>query len=330
MSNQPVLASEINFEDTLPDPSTEGFESYAHYICEMAQLYGVKPPGRHELDHRDTWVEESIELIPKLVDLLKGLCPEGTQIGDDLHPLWSAFINAFHRQAERLNKRIDVLRPEIEDLRESQDGTEISSHNLELAVDRAQGLSNRVTVFEQYRDYLAREYRLAAGEAWRPYRGTYRSTIETAATIEARDFIRALARKKDEIPDGFRIGFSAPMDETEYDKDEILAVLQELRRRHGDDLILVHPDNKGGDQVAARWCHMENVTDVCCRPEFDKHHRAAPFQRNRDMLDGCEPEFLVVFKAKAWGIQANLLQEAATRNIPVRDAREFLPGSATS
>lgn len=330
MSGQPVIPHEIDFEDTLEDPSTAGFDSYCQYLCEMAQLYGVKPPGIDEFDTRDIWLEETIGLIPRLADLIQAIALEGTQIGDDLVPFWSGIIGVFHRQAERLQRQLDDLRPRIEDYTASYDGTEISGTTLELALDKAQNLSKRIIVWQTMRDYLAKPYNLKTNEPWRPARGSYRSRLESGATIEGREFIRALDKQKNDIPDGFRVVFSAPLNADEYDEQEIVSVLDNLLKRHPD-LVLIHSGNKGGDEIAVRWATRANITDVRCSPEFDKFHKAAPFQRNRDMLDGTDPEFVVYFKAKRMGIQSNLLQEAESRNIQTRNGQDLLnQESATS
>lgn len=323
------LAYNPEFTD-VPEPSSCSWDSYADFICQSAELYGLQPPGKDEFDPREIWVEESLELLPQLVDLITALCPEGTQIGDDRGALLWNVINAFHSQTRRLTKRVDELTATIRDLQRAQDGTEIRSRELELAVDRAHGLDRRVKVFETYRDCLAKFYPEITGEAWRPY-NSYRPSGNsmTGASLEAKDFIKAREAEKLQLPQGVRVGFTGPLSnrpDNPVDADRIVHVLEQVREQHGE-IVLIHCNNSGADATAAKWARLNDVSDVFCEPDWNRHQKAAPFRRNeQDFLDACEPELIVAFPSQS-GIHAHLLQQARQRNIRILGPEDFPPPS---
>ena len=106
--------------------------------------------------------------------------------------LWG-FVNALHAQVQRLDRGVDKIAPEMKDLGQEQDGSEIKSRELELLTDRVQNLGDRRDAFEAMRDLAAEGYRAETGDTWRPRNGSHSSQTGklTSAAIDARDYLRA-------------------------------------------------------------------------------------------------------------------------------------------
>ena len=80
--------------------------------------------------------------------------------------------NALHAQVQRLDRGVDKIAPEMKDLGQEQDGSEIKSRELELVTDRVQNLGDRRDAFEAMRDLAAEGYRTETGDTWRPRNGS--------------------------------------------------------------------------------------------------------------------------------------------------------------
>ena len=73
-------------------------------------------------------------------------------------------MNTLHAQVLRLDRGIDKIAPEMKDLGQEQDGSEIKSRELELRTDRVQNLGDRRDAFEAMRDLAAEGYRTDTGD----------------------------------------------------------------------------------------------------------------------------------------------------------------------
>ena len=96
--------------------------------CEQAALFGATP-GRDEFDNREIWNEdEALAGIEEAIHILAGVvAPDGTQLADERESLLWGFVNALHAQVQRLDRGIDKIAPEMKDLVQEQDGSEIKS-----------------------------------------------------------------------------------------------------------------------------------------------------------------------------------------------------------
>ena len=101
--------------------------------CEQAALFGATP-GRDEFDNREIWnEEEALAGIEEAIHILAGaVAPDGTQLADERESLLWGFVNTLHAQVQRLDRGIDKIAPEMKDLGQEQDGSEIKSRELEL------------------------------------------------------------------------------------------------------------------------------------------------------------------------------------------------------
>ncbi len=168
--------------------------------CEQAALFGATP-GPDEFDNREIWNEdEALAGIEEAIHILAGaVAPDGTQLADERESLLWGFVNTLHAQVQRLDRGIDKIAPEMKDLGQEQDGSEIKSRELELLTDRVQNLGDRRDAFEAMRDLAAEGYRTETGDTWRPRNGSHSSQTGklTSAAIDARDYLRAREGPRD-------------------------------------------------------------------------------------------------------------------------------------
>ena len=113
--------------------------------CEQAALFGATP-GPDEFDNREIWNEdEALAGIEEAIHILAGaVAPDGTQLADERESLLWGFVNALNAQVQRLDRGIDKIAPEMKDLGQEQDGSEIKSRELERLTDRVQTEGGRL------------------------------------------------------------------------------------------------------------------------------------------------------------------------------------------
>ncbi len=301
------------------DTIETGGQSATAAICESAQLFGATPE-RGEFDSREVWDrDDALDAVSEAFRILaQGVAPDGFQLADERESLLWGFVNMLDGQVRRLDRAADRLMPELRDLQRAQDGTEIKSRELELTTDRAQNLTHRRDAFEVMRDAAAEAYRADTGDTWRPRRGSHASQTGrlTSAAIDARDFQRA--RKDREttahLPQGTLVAIAGGKDV--QDPAAVIAKLDQTRAKYAD-IVLVHGGGPGVEKIAARWAERNGVDQVVCKPDWDRHGRAAPFRRNEELLN-LLPKGLIAFPGS--GITENLVDRARQLGIPVMAA----------
>jgi len=206
--------------------------------------------------------------------------------------------------------------PDLRDLQKAQDGTEIKSRELELVTDRAQNFTARRDAFEQMRDAAAEAYRAETGDMWRPRRGSHASQTGklTSAAIDARDYQRARKDRKTiaHLPQGTLVAIAGGKDIA--DPAAVIARLDKARAKYAD-MVLVHGGGPGVEKIAARWAETNGVHQIVCKPDWDRHGRAAPFRRNDELLN-LLPKGVIAFPGS--GITENLVDKARQLGIPVQ------------
>ena len=285
--------------------------------CEAAALYGATP-GRDEFDSRDVWDrDDALDAVSEAFRIMaQGIAPDGFQLADERESLLWGFVNMLDAQTQRLDRAADKLLPDLRDLQRAQDGTEIKSRELELTTARAQNLTDRRDAFEIMRDTAADAYRAETGSVWRPRRGSHTSQTGklTSAAIDARDFMRA--RKDREtmahLPQGTLVAIAGGKDVA--DPAAVIARLDKAREKYAD-MVLVHGGGPGVEKIAARWAEKNGVQQIVCKPDWDKHGRAAPFRRNEELLN-LLPKGVIAFPGS--GITENLVDKARQLGIPVQ------------
>ena len=285
-------------------------------VCEHAALFGATPE-RDEFDSREVWdADDATDAVSEAFRIMaQGVAPDGFQIADERESLLWGFVNCLDAQIRRLDRSVDRLTPELRDLQRAQDGTEIKSRELELTTDRAQNLTHRRDAFETMRDAVAEQYRSETGDTWRPRRGSHASQTGklTGAAIDARDFQRA--RKDREttahLPQGTLVAIAGGKDVA--DPAAVIAKLDQTRAKYAD-IVLVHGGGPGVEKIAASWAERNGVDQVVCKPDWDRHGRAAPFRRNEELLN-LLPKGVIAFPGS--GITENLVDKARQLGIPV-------------
>ncbi len=288
-------------------------------ICDNAALFGAAPE-RDEFDSREVWDADdaTAAVLESFRILSQGVGPDGFQLADERESLLWGFVNMLDGQVRRLDRAADRLMPELRDLQRAQDGTEIKSRELELTTDRAQNLTHRRDAFETMRDTAAEAYRADTGDTWRPRRGSHASQTGklTSAAIDARDFQRA---RKDRatmahLPQGTLVAIAGGKHVD--DPAAVIAKLDQTRAKYAD-IVLVHGGGPGVEKIAARWAEQNGVDQVVCKPDWDRHGRAAPFRRNEELLN-LLPKGVIAFPGS--GITENLVDRARQLGIPVMRA----------
>ena len=285
--------------------------------CETLALHGATP-GRDEFDSRDVWDrDDAMAAVSEAFRILaRGVAPDGFQLADERESLLWGFVNMLDAQTQRLDRAADRLLPDLRDLQRAQDGTEIRARELELTTARAQNLTDRRDAFEIMRDKAAEAYRTGTGSLWRPRRGSHVSQTGrlTSAAIDARDFMRA---KKDRatmahLPEGTLVAIAGGKDV--QDPAAVIARLDKAREKYAD-MVLVHGGGPGVEKIAARWAERNGIQQIVCKPDWNRHGRAAPFRRNDELLN-LLPKGVIAFPGS--GITDNLVDKARQLGIPVQ------------
>jgi hypothetical protein len=136
----------------------------------------------------------------------------------------------------------------------------------------------------------------------------------TAAMIDSHDFLAARRRADAEVlaPPGPRIAFTGGAECNDHER--IWAVLDKVRAKHPDMVLLHGGSPKGAERIAACWAESRKVPQVVFKPDWTRHKNAAPFKRNDRMLEAL-PIGVVVFPGT--GISANLADKAKKLGIPL-------------
>ena len=291
-------------------------QSVTATVCESAALYGAAPE-KGEFDSRDVWdADDALAAVAESFRILaEGAAPDGFQLADERESLLWGFVNMLDGQVRRLDREADRLMPELRDLQQAQDGTEIKSLELELTTDRVRNLTGRRDAFETMRDTAAEAYRADTGNVWRPRRGSHTSQTGklTSAAIDARDYQRARKDRKTmaHLPQGTLVAIAGGKDV--HDPAAVIARLDRTRAKYAD-MILVHGGGPGVERIAAQWAERNGVDQIVCKPDWDRHGRAAPFRRNEELLN-LLPKGVIAFPGS--GITENLVDRARQLGIPV-------------
>ena len=302
--------------DTIDHFESAG-QSATATVCENAALFGATPE-RDEFDTRDIWdADEAVTATREAFGLMADVIAcDGFQLADERESLLWGFVNMLDAQTQRLDRAADKMMPELRDLQREQDGTEIKARELELLTDRARNLTDRRDAFETMRDAAAESYRTVTGNTWRPRRGSHTSQTGTltSAAIDARDYMRA---KKDRgtqahLPQGTLVAIAGGKDIA--DPAAVIERLDKAREKYAD-MVLVHGGGPGVEKIAASWAERNGVHQVVCKPDWDRHGRAAPFRRNDELLN-LLPKGVIAFPGS--GITENLVDKARTLGIPVQ------------
>ncbi len=279
------------------------------------QLFGYRP-GLGEVDDRPAPEPEELEgAIAEIFDGLHSTLADSRLEPDLADLLWS-LVNVFHRAIDRVQRALEINEDAQKSSQKLQDGSEIRSVELESLLLQGALLLDRRDSMEFMRDAAAQRYEQLTGSAWRPQSGSVvNRRALTAAMIESRDFVAARRRAETDVmfPAGARIAFTGGPNFNDH--RQIWDVLDKVRAKHSEMVLLHGGTPTGAERIAARWAETRNVPQVVFRPNWAQHAKAAPFKRN-DQLLAALPIGVIGFPGS--GISANLLDKARKQGIPVR------------
>ena len=266
-------------------------------------------------------------LMTELLDLTGDTALEDVQT-----ILAESLIGAFHSAALRIEREADRGRDRMRWLERDFDGSEMADTELQEVTRAARAFDVAQAAAELIRDAAAEIHTSMTGEVWTAWRGSRRGTFMTAAQLEAKQAIRAIARRKagEAEPTGPVVAFrAAPMAKSAEDAQRIFDALN-WARSQWPDLVLATTGAKGAEKLAIRWAQQKHVTLVLARADFDRYGKSAPFRANDELL-ALEPVCCLTLaqsldggrceRIPPFGPALNLAQAAearGVRHVPVR------------
>lgn len=251
----------------------------------------------------------------------------GTALEADAEDIGWAFVNLFHRSAQRKSNALDRASDEVRALLASADGSEVHTSDLEDQVERAQCAEASMLAMEEMREIAATFYLNEFGSSWKPVSSSRfnHGAMLTSALVDGREFLRARAasKRRAAMPEGTPVVFAGGRPKFATDGDakafasNVWATLDKVRDRVPD-MVLVHGgDTKGCDRLAASWAERRDIAQVTFSLDRRMGARAG-FQRNERMLS-LDPRYVVAFPGN--GVLERLVIEAKARRITVVDRR---------
>ncbi len=284
-----------------------------HVLTEL-QLYGHRPfqddPDPRPLPEAQTITGAVVDIFDALVSTLTD-----TRLEPDLEELLWSTVNLFHRATGRIERELDANEQEQRRSQKEQNGSEVRSVELERLVAEGLTLIERRNSLELFRDQAADRFEVHTGSAWRPRTGSMvNHRALTAAMIDSRDFLAARRRADTELlmPAGPKIAFTGGADFNDHGL--IWGMLDKVRAKHPDMVLLHGGSRTGAERIAARWADDRKVAHIPFKPDWTRHAKAAPFKRNDQILEVL-PIGVIVFPGS--GIQENLADKARKLGIPV-------------
>ena len=260
-------------------------------------------------------------VMTELLDLVGDTALEDVQT-----ILAESLIGAFHSAAGRIERDAERARDRMRILERDFDGSEMADTELQDATRATRAMDVAQAACELVRDAAAGVYATATGEVWSPWRGSRRGTRLTAAQLEAKQALRAIARRQagEADPGGPVVAFrAAPFADSGVDAGRIFDALN-WARAQWPNMALATTGAKGAERLAIRWAQQKGVTLVLARADFDRHGKAAPFRAN-DELMALEPQCCLTLAqsldegratgSHPFGPALNLAQQAMSRGV---------------
>lgn len=302
----------------IPADEPDHAESSMVQLIQEMQLYGYRP-FEDEPDQRP--LPESRLVDGAVADMFDGIVSAliDTRMEPDLEDVLWGIVNVFQRAVERVDRELDDNEVAQKRMQREQDGSEVKSVELERTLAEGMTMIERRDTFEYFRDASADQYRTHIKKPWLPRSGSKVNRKRlTSTVVNSRDFIKARRWADAQVlmPPGTRIAVSSgpKFDDVRF----IFAVLDKIRAKVPDMVLLHGATDSGGEKIAVRWADLRNVPSVPYEPDWGLG-RAAPFRRNDDILEDM-PKGVVVFPGT--GIQGNMHDKAKSMGIRVWDFRD--------
>lgn len=284
---------------------------------EQMQIGAAPTPG--EMPDEDAIAHAITAAWSEISDVLADTALE--QAASDIG--WG-FVNAFHRAAEREEKRLDTATDKIRLLIAEQDGSEVAASNLEEAIDTARAAELKLGSLQAMRETAARLYLIDTGHSWQAW-GTSRTRLNmTAAMVDGQAYLKARTeqRRAARLPTGTPVVFAggrmkiSDSDATAF-IDRMFRTLDKVRDRVGDMLLIHGGDSDGLDRFASRWAEHRGVPQVTFRLNLKLGNRAG-FRRNEQFI-ALKPRYLIAYPGS--GVLERLVVDAKRAGITVVDRR---------
>lgn len=287
-------------------------------VIDNLALYGHTPNGD---DHEQRPIPADDDLTRIVTGLFEALAHplSNTALEPELPDLLWSLTDLLHRKADRLHRFLDDNELKQRDAQAEQDGSEIRSVQLERLIEKGQLLVDKRSAFEFMREAASTLYHEHTGSTWRPRSGSMvNHKAKTAAVIDSRDFIAAKRRSETEVllPTGPKIAFTGGLDCNDH--ASIWAVLDKVREKHPDMVLIHEGTDRGAPRIADAWAASRKVPAIPFKPNWARDQKAAPFKRNDAILE-LMPIGVVAFKGN--GITDNMVDKAKKLRIPVIDHR---------
>lgn len=289
------------------------------YLLQEMQLYGYRP-YEDEPDHRPL-PDDRIAggAVAEMFDALVS-CLIDTRIEPDLEDLAWGIVNVFHRAGTRIERELDDNEQAQKRMQREQDGSEVKSVELERAIAEGITMIERRDTMEYFRDAAAEQFRIHLRKPWLPRSGPMvNHKALTSAVLDSRKHVEKRGYQKQRLldPDGVRIVFTGGADYNDHRR--IYAVLDKVHQQLPAMILMHGATPTGAERIAACWARDRNVPQDPCRPDWNRHKKAAPFKRNDAML-AVMPKGVIVFPGT--GIQDNLADKARKLGIRIWDFRK--------
>ncbi|MDH7973928.1 DUF2493 domain-containing protein [Sphingomonas sp. AR_OL41] len=300
------------------DHEPEHQESQTGIVLHELSLYAYRPFS-DEADPRP--LPEDRLATGAVIDTFDALVSalQDTRIEPDLEDLLWGITNVFHRLVERIERELDDNEVAQRNSQRDQDGSEVKSVELERLLREGTTIIERRDTMELFRDVAVAQFRLHLRKPWTPRSGSVANRKAlTASMIDSRDFIAARRQADREVlvPAGPKIALSAGSDFNDHKL--IWEVLDRVRAKYPDMVLLHGGSTSGGERIAACWADARKVTQIAFKPDWARHAKAAPFKRNDAML-AVLPIGVIIFPGS--GIQDNLADKARALGIRPMDYR---------
>ena len=224
------------------------------------------------------------------------------------------FANSFHVVAKRVADREDDAAKTLGELARTFDPSEIYANELEEAQLLCQTLEGCRAALETMRDHAAEIYRVETGKPFSPVRGSRVSAGLTASMIDARDFLAARARQRNEkhAPTGPIVVFSGG---AQWDDSAILwDGLDSIKARIPEMVLVTTAQRSGCDAIAHAWAAARGVHTIQYRLNTTRYKQRAAFVRNEALVNLRPVEAIV---CQGSGVQDNLAQRLRAAKVPL-------------
>lgn len=298
-------------------------------ITEQLLALGINPETLSIVEGDEAPIEISDDEVSQTISAAVGdifcmLNATGlTSMRDDI--AWG-IVNSFSKACEKAERRWDEASYEVRHLLDEQDGSEITTNQLETAIDKAQVAEKALELAELMRETAEERYSAYVGRCWNSLSNNrlQHNKNRTSASVDGEAFLRNRQEKRRDARNvqGTPIVFSggrpniAAEDATSF-ADNLFGILDKVREKVSD-MYLVHGgDMQGVDKFAASWAQSRNVQQVVFGLKRSLGNRAG-FHRNDQYLD-LNPLYVVALEGN--GVLERLVTSARSRKIAVIDRR---------